>query len=265
MDDGSQDNTFEVIKNSHIKNIKVQHQENNGGSKAKNIGFQLEKKEYVFFMDSDDYVKDIFYYEMDEIIHKNRKDNLVISKFMILFEGENKIVLQDYGSFCGVKDLVTRLRLLLSNKKGPLRSNVLFSRKYFLDSFGIKPYPEGRTKVDGYTAYKYIGYPNQIYVYYKACYNYRQISDSIGHYYKLEDMDNIIKNSVELLHFLKKNILNQFNALSTIYIFHNLFLIGFKDVKLLSHKNFLKLLLLKAYLFENVLKIHLKINRGRKV
>ena len=291
VDDGSKDNTFEVIKNSHIKNIKVQHQENNGVSKARNIGFQLAKKEYVFFMDSDDYVKDTFFYEMDEIIQKNSEVDLVISKFMFLLEGNNKKVLQDFGSFCGVKDSVTSLRLLLSNKIGPLGRNVLFSKKYILDTFGNKPFPEGRTKEDGATAYQFIGYSNKIYFYNKACYYYRQRSESMVHSYKLEDMDNIIKNSVELLHFLKEANLNQFVALSTNYIFHNLFqeyrkqvilnidneelkmnkrkinlfLNDFINVKFLSHKNFLKLLLFKLNLFENALKINLRINRGRKL
>ncbi|MFW8597318.1 glycosyltransferase family 2 protein [Enterococcus innesii] len=291
VDDGSKDNTFEVIKNSHIKNIKVQHQENNGVSKARNIGFQLAKKEYVFFMDSDDYVKDTFFYEMDEIIQKNSEVDLVISKFMFLLEGNNKKVLQDFGSFCGVKDSVTSLRLLLSNKIGPLGRNVLFSKKYILDTFGNKPFPEGRTKEDGATAYQFIGYSNKIYFYNKACYYYRQRIESMVHSYKLEDMDNIIKNSVELLHFLKEANLNQFVALSTNYIFHNLFqeyrkqvilnidneelkmnkrkinlfLNDFINVKFLSHKNFLKLLLFKLNLFENALKINLRINRGRKL
>ncbi|WP_429967935.1 glycosyltransferase family 2 protein [Enterococcus sp. AZ046] len=291
VDDGSTDNTFEIIKNSQIKNIKVQHQENTGVSKARNMGFQLAEKEYVFFMDSDDYVKDTFFYEMDEIIEKNSKVDLIISKFMFLFEGDNKKVLQDFGTFCGVKDSITSLRLLLSNKIGPLGRNVLFSRKYILDTFGTKPFPEGRTKEDGATAYQFIGYSNKIYFYNKACYYYRQRSESMVHSYKLEDMDNIIKNSEELLYFVKKANLNQFVALSTNFIFHNLFqeyrkqvilnidnkelkmnkqkinlfLNDFIDVKLLSHKNFLKLLLFKANLFENVLKINLRINRGRKV
>tara|TARA_B100000212_G_scaffold338503_1_gene315156 strand:- start:5236 stop:6144 length:909 start_codon:yes stop_codon:yes gene_type:complete len=54
VDDGSNDNTFEVIKNFKDKRIKYIWQENKGVNFARNRGDQEIKKEYVIYLDSDD-------------------------------------------------------------------------------------------------------------------------------------------------------------------------------------------------------------------
>ncbi len=51
IDDGSNDNTKEILKNENIKYI---YQKNNGVSKARNIGIKEAKNDWLAFLDSDD-------------------------------------------------------------------------------------------------------------------------------------------------------------------------------------------------------------------
>ncbi|MCG9479561.1 MAG: glycosyltransferase [Actinomycetia bacterium] len=55
VDDGSTDNTKEVINKLKDKKIKyIQHKENMGGAAARNTGIKMAKAEYIAFLDSDD-------------------------------------------------------------------------------------------------------------------------------------------------------------------------------------------------------------------
>ncbi len=59
VDDGSPDNSVEVIKSYQEKNdnIRLVSQENAGVSTARNNGIALAKGKYVWFVDPDDYIQ----------------------------------------------------------------------------------------------------------------------------------------------------------------------------------------------------------------
>lgn len=55
VDDGSTDNTEEVVKQLNLKNlIYVKHKTNKGASAARNTGITISKGDYIAFLDSDD-------------------------------------------------------------------------------------------------------------------------------------------------------------------------------------------------------------------
>ncbi|MGH2645432.1 MAG: glycosyltransferase [Chitinophagaceae bacterium] len=56
IDDGSTDNSFQIIKSVAVndKRIKIYRQENRGQSVARNLGISVATGEYFYFMDSDD-------------------------------------------------------------------------------------------------------------------------------------------------------------------------------------------------------------------
>lgn len=60
VDDGSTDNSFNIVKNyqKNNDNITVLHIGNSGVSAARNLGIQLAKGEFLFFVDSDDTLYD---------------------------------------------------------------------------------------------------------------------------------------------------------------------------------------------------------------
>ena len=72
VDDGSTDNSLSICMEYKQKNnnIIVIHQDNKGLSKARNRGIAEAKGDYITFVDSDDYVSDIFVEMLVETITK---------------------------------------------------------------------------------------------------------------------------------------------------------------------------------------------------
>ena len=59
VNDGSEDSTGKILNNYIcFSNIKVVNQDNGGVSKARNIGINCSDGEYLFFLDSDDWIDD---------------------------------------------------------------------------------------------------------------------------------------------------------------------------------------------------------------
>jgi glycosyltransferase involved in cell wall biosynthesis len=54
VDDGSTDNTKEIVDKLPYKNICYHYQENGGPSKARNTGIRAAKRNFIAFLDSDD-------------------------------------------------------------------------------------------------------------------------------------------------------------------------------------------------------------------
>lgn len=58
IDDGSNDNSFEICRKFELEDnrIRLYHQYNQGVAKARNKGLKKIKGDYVFFLDSDDFI-----------------------------------------------------------------------------------------------------------------------------------------------------------------------------------------------------------------
>lgn len=56
IDDGSNDSTYEILKSYKDSRLKVETQENMGQAKTRNKAIKKAKGEYLFFLDSDDYI-----------------------------------------------------------------------------------------------------------------------------------------------------------------------------------------------------------------
>ena len=78
IDDGSTDNSGKICDEyaEKFKKIKVIHKKNEGVSKARNLGINNAKGEYITFVDSDDFVENNMLINFHNII-KTKKDDLI--------------------------------------------------------------------------------------------------------------------------------------------------------------------------------------------
>ncbi|WP_434979764.1 glycosyltransferase family 2 protein [Daejeonia sp. YH14] len=76
INDGSTDESGEICDNLAIKyhNIKAFHQQNAGQSIARNLGLLKSKGEYIYFIDSDDYLTKGYLYQLLDQIEQNHLD-----------------------------------------------------------------------------------------------------------------------------------------------------------------------------------------------
>lgn len=70
VDDGSTDNSAEIVANAKIDNLRLIQQDNTGVSGARNKGIILAKHEYVAFLDADDQWLPLYLLETANLINK---------------------------------------------------------------------------------------------------------------------------------------------------------------------------------------------------
>lgn len=119
INDGSTDNSQLIIEKfvDNNLNFKCKYQENKGPGEARNIGLNLAIGEYVYFMDSDDFLspyafskyiyiylnyKEIGIFMFDYNLFRNNKDHIRFSKrnnlpSEIIFYGNSKEYIDKFG------------------------------------------------------------------------------------------------------------------------------------------------------------------------
>lgn len=113
INDGSKDNTLEILKNFKSQIILID-QQNSGVSAARNAGLNIAKGEFVAFLDSDDCFEIDFLKLMLEAALKNDAD-IVVCDVLIKNEGKNSIF-KDINANYGLIDPDFYLKLLLTNQ-----------------------------------------------------------------------------------------------------------------------------------------------------
>ena len=93
VDDGSTDNSLSICMEYKQKNnnIIVIHQDNKGLSKARNRGIAEAKGDYITFVDSDDYVSDIFVEMLVETITKTNT-RIATTKSYVSFIDDKDVI-----------------------------------------------------------------------------------------------------------------------------------------------------------------------------
>lgn len=71
VDDGSTDNSVEIIKSYNNNAFKLHYQQNAGPSNARNRGIDIANGKYITFLDADDYWEETFVQETLEFMEKH--------------------------------------------------------------------------------------------------------------------------------------------------------------------------------------------------
>lgn len=88
IDDGSTDNTKELLNQYKSSKIKVVYKTNSGVSDSRNKGISIAKGEYILFLDADDYIDKNYLKEIEAIIKKYPSVELI--NFAFYSDTENK-------------------------------------------------------------------------------------------------------------------------------------------------------------------------------
>lgn len=95
IDDGSSDGTGKIIDNFYYEfpNImRVFHKKNEGLSMARNDGILAANGEYLFFVDSDDWIEDVLCLnKLEQFIINKKKPEVVINRVQICKNDTNRI------------------------------------------------------------------------------------------------------------------------------------------------------------------------------
>jgi len=113
VDDGSTDNTEDIIKEFQKKDKKInyiRHEKNKGGSAARNTGIKAARGEYIAFLDSDDeWLRNKLESEIE--ILNNKKDYVICSTGHTFIKEENEKII---SKKCSKKQIISQKFVLRS-------------------------------------------------------------------------------------------------------------------------------------------------------
>lgn len=132
INDGSTDNTLKICESYKDKRIKIINQNNKGLALSRNVGIKHSKGEYLYFVDSDDFIESD---TIEYLYNLCKKNNTLIST-------SNVITIYDYDfiekkceekiSIISTKEMLKRILL---RKSGAVETwNKLIKKKLFIDN-----------------------------------------------------------------------------------------------------------------------------------
>lgn len=93
INDGSTDNSLNILNSYNDERIRIINQENKGLAASRNLGLDLALGEYVCFLDSDDYLETSALEELYEIAQSNSTDFVIFK--MINFDDKTRKKIRD--------------------------------------------------------------------------------------------------------------------------------------------------------------------------
>lgn len=184
VDDGSTDRSGQIADEyaSKYNNIRVIHQVNGGLADARNTGIDAATKEYIAFVDSDDYIDPTMYMELMKNL-KGENADLSIGGVWTEFENGD-----------GYSPYAPNIRKIWSKREGLIQLN---SFKYFNMSFcdaifkrnlfemsgygeGKLRFPKGKLCEDFYLMHKIVARTEKIVYTSTPFYHYLQRENSIS-------------------------------------------------------------------------------------
>lgn len=144
VNDGSTDNSLEIATNvsEEYPNVSVYSQENKGLSGARNTGVKLAKGDYIWFIDSDDWIEPDCLKRLYDLCSENQLDLLHFQRFVVETDQSKRQI--RYPSTPGVVDgaflwknhlVATPIQLYMINRRFFIEHKFSFvDRLYHEDS-----------------------------------------------------------------------------------------------------------------------------------
>ena len=132
VDDGSKDNTKNLIETNFSKKVRYYYQNNKGLSSARNLGLKLAKGDYIQFLDADDLIPLNKIENHVNFLREHTKIDIVYSHCKTFFNEElNKQYDWDRKPFYANGDIFCKML-----EKTFLLPHMALSNKFFLNKVG---------------------------------------------------------------------------------------------------------------------------------
>ncbi len=262
INDGSTDSSGDICNNwaKIDKRIIVEHKKNGGLADARNKGLDIASGEYIFFLDSDDWL-DLNALEILVSQIENTDIDMIIFNLKKVIDEKTEGVNNKFELNEGV---YTKLEVLAMFEKNIIPLVTACSKIYNKKIFDNIRFPIGRINEDEFTAHFIIDECNKIMIINKPLYYYRQTPNSIMSNIKGVKLVDVLIAYKERVFLLKRYNLDaaEKNQLENFYItfkYRYPFLaLGNDEEKKsakIAYENFLELkILLKKQLKLNTLK-----------
>lgn len=228
VDDGSTDQSydkaFEILSTSNFKKWKIIEQNNQGVSIARNIGLSNATGDFIYFLDSDDFIsKDL----VEQITKKLNEDGLtdILVFNYSKYNNRNNVTKPINREFIE-KNVVTgeEFSLLIFKKIYNISmSNVIFRLKNIKNN-NIKFYENCINGEDREFIFKNLFHSSRVYVLNATLFYYNYRGDSISNTFKIRKFDSVeayirilnyyislnLKSDEEILSYLLTTIMENY-------------------------------------------------------
>lgn len=235
VDDGATDDSGKICEGYGEKfpeKIRVIHQENKGLGGARNTGIEQAEGDYLFFVDSDDYIEQGCFEKLNQVICTYHADMVIFNMKTVDTEG-NMIRRSSLDLPEGVFTLaqVPKLMFVQTSAWGKL-----YHRNLFLET-GIR-FPERKWFEDIWVAYGLFVSAQRIVKCDDVLYNYVMRSGSIMNSKKIERNVEILEAYDAVQSFLtRKKLYEQYREEMEYIVTNNAFIGGSIRVLLVDQKS----------------------------
>ncbi len=169
VDDGSTDTSRDIVDQicKDYTNIKVIHKMNGGLSSARNAGLEIALGEYIWFVDSDDFIANDCLYGIVKILEDIHPDILVVKSRSFKDGFDTRLF---HNGIVSDDESTTKLKNMIWSKL--IRRNIIVENRI---CFNIKMRYAEDSMFDSVIS----PYINHIYKYEKICYFYRLRTNSL--------------------------------------------------------------------------------------
>lgn len=218
INDGTRDGSLIIALDfeQKYKNIKVYSQENQGLSAARNKGLSLAKGEYVWFIDSDDWIEENC---LNSIIEELEENDLLVMGYIKAYDDESKNQVVKYQN-----ENISNGRQLLLDRFFPQAQMYIF-RKVFLLKYNLMFY-KGIYHEDSEFTPRMLFYAGKIKILKKPVYYFYKRPNSITtsvNPKKAFDCIVVANNLSDFSKNVDKDVKTQFDNLISMNINNSLF------------------------------------------
>ena len=229
VDDCTPDKSMDVVNkiigeyNGEMTFITHQHKENKGLSAARNTGISIATGEYLYFLDSDDYIYPNSLELLMEGVEKNKDIDMVVGNFFD--ERINKLQMNIHNN-----EMLKSIDLLYFGKmENKSASNKLIKRKLF--SIHDLRFPVGRYYEDIVLNYQLFSYVDKVYVVSQCTYFYRDNINGIIRKQSIEKLSKSIDDYLFALDFFISNLNDNLCVGKTAIVVNTYFFVYYLFIK----------------------------------